>query len=125
MLSKPIYEALPYGYLLLGGLAISLLDSAIAQSAGIVLFLAGSKIYSLRSDNRRTDLKSRRKKGIMPRFIYEHMPTLYLLGALLVLKLEFTHSPVISLVLVSYAAYLALRRSQYRKHKIVKVEIAS
>lgn len=125
MLAKPIYEALPYSYLLVGALAISKIDSTIAQGLGVLLFLFGSQIYVLRSDNRRTDRASRRKKGIIPRFIYERIPAFYLLSGLLVLKIESTYSPVISLIIISYAAYLAIRRSQYRKHKVVHVDLNS
>lgn len=124
MLSKPIYEALPLSYVIVGGLGITLLDSVLAQAACIIIFLFGSWIYSLRSQNRRTDPSKRRKKGILPHYIYEHIPSLYLLTALLIQRVDSTHIPVITLVLLSYAAYLMVRRRQYRKHKVIDIKLS-
>ena len=121
MLSKPIYEALPFCYLSLGSLSFMLLPSIYAQTLGIVIFLFGSHIYLLRSSNRRTDPKRRHKKGWLPAFIYEHIPRLFLLLSLLLLKVDSTTIPIISLLLMSSALYLALRRSLYRKHKTTDV----
>ncbi|MGS0709814.1 hypothetical protein ACVBJC_08520 [Shewanella sp. 0m-6] len=96
-----------------------MLEQTYALLFAVLLFLLGSKIYALRSSNRRTDPKKRRKKGLLPIALYEHTPALYLLMALLLLKLDSRLAPVLSLMLLSYALYIGLRRTQYRKHRIV------
>ena len=57
MLSKPLYEVLPLSYVAIGSLGILLFDQAFAQFLAVIVYLWGSRIYSLRSNNRRTDAK--------------------------------------------------------------------
>lgn len=119
MLSRPVYEALPYSYIALGSISLMMLEQTYAQLFAALLFLLGSRVDVLRSINRRTDAKKYRKKGKLPAFIYEHTPYLYLLTALLLLKLDSKLAPVLSITLLSYALYIFARRTMNRKHKTV------
>lgn len=123
MLSKPVYEALPYTYLAVGSISVMMLEQTYAQLFSILLFLMGSRVYALRSQNRRTDSKRRRKEGKLPAFIYEHTPYLYVLTALLLLKLDSKLAPVLSIILFSYALYIFARRSMNRKHTTVTSQL--
>ena len=123
MLSKPVYEALPYTYLAIGSISVMMLEQTYAQVFSILLFLMGSRVYALRSSNRRTDPKKRRRKGLLPAFIYEHMPYIYILTALLLLKLDSKLAPVFSMVLISYALYIVISLAMYRKHKTVTAQL--
>lgn len=117
MLSKPVYEALPYCYVAIGSVTLLLLDQPLAQLSAVIIYLLGSKVYMLRSNNRRTDAKKRRKKGWIPSPLYEHIPALCLLIAILLSKLNSKAAPVFALCLCSYGLYVFFRRLSYRKHK--------
>ncbi len=119
MLSKPLYEALPYCYIAIGSLSLLIIEQPFAQVLAIIVFLLGSRVYALRSNNRRTDSKKRRKKGWLPTQVYEHIPALCFLGALLSSKLDAKIAPVVGLCLCSYSMYIFLRRLSYRKHKVI------
>ncbi|MEZ9819174.1 hypothetical protein AB4238_00880 [Shewanella sp. 10N.286.45.A1] len=118
MLSKPFYEALPYSYVAIGSLGILILDQAFAQCLAVLLYLWGSRIYSLRSRNRRTDVKKRRKKGWIPGPLYEHIPAICFLSAILLSQHHSKLAPILALCLCSFALYIFFRRVGYRKHKI-------
>ena len=120
MLSKPLYEALPYGYIAIGSLALLIFEQPFAQGLAIIVLLLGSRVYTLRSNNRRTDPKKRRKKGRLPSPFYEHVPAFCLLAALLLSKLESKTAPVVALCLCSYGLYVFFRRLSYRKHKVFR-----
>ena len=118
MLSKPLYEVLPLSYVAIGSLGILLLDQVIAQCFAVIVYLWGSRIYSLRSNNRRTDTKKRRKKGWIPSPLYEHIPALCFLSAILLSQHSSKLAPILALCLCSFALYIFFRRVAYRKHKI-------
>ncbi|GIU30100.1 hypothetical protein [Shewanella sp. MBTL60-007] len=122
MLSRPVYEALPYTYIALGSISLMILEQTYAQLFAALLFLLGSRIDVMRSTNRRTDPQKRRRRGKLPAFIYEHTPYLYLLMALLLLKLDSKLAPIVSITLLSYALYILLRRTMHRKHKTVTTQ---
>ncbi|QDZ90206.1 hypothetical protein D0436_06855 [Shewanella decolorationis] len=119
MLSKPVYEALPYGYMALGCVSFMLLDPEYALMAAVIVFLLGARIYNLRSQNRRTDPVKRRKTGYMPTAIYDYLPFIYLFTALVIFKF-FPKSlyPLLAILLLSYSFYILIRRSLYRRHKL-------
>lgn len=118
MLSKPLYEALPLSYVVIASLVILLFDQAFAQCLAVIVYLWGSRIYSLRSTNRRTDAKKRRKKGWIPNSIYEHIPALCFLGGILLNQHNSKVAPVLALCLCSFALYIFFLRVGYRKHKV-------
>ena len=119
MLTKPVYEALPYGYMALGVASFMLLEPNYALIASAVIFVLGARIYTMRSQNRRTDPIKRRKSGGIPKMIYDLLPFLYLLGALSIFKfLPEKFYPLLAILLLSYSFYILVRRKLYRRHKL-------
>ncbi|WOT04314.1 hypothetical protein [Shewanella youngdeokensis] len=122
MLSRPFYEALPYSYIAIGTCCLLLLEQTLVQILAVVVYILGSRVYALRSANRRTDPKKRRKRGRIPSYLYEHIPSLCLLGSILLTKLDLKAAPIFALICCSYGIYLFVLRASYRKHQIVASE---
>lgn len=119
MLAKPVYEVLPFGYMVLGSLSFMLLEPDYALLAGFIVFVLGAKIYNLRSQNRRTDPLKRRKSGYMPKTIYDLLPFIYLFSALTIFKFFPKNLyPLLAIILLSYSFYILVRRAIYRRHKM-------
>ena len=74
MIPKPLYESLPYLYMVIGIAVLVALGNYFAMFSGLMLFLAGSLIWILRSDHRRA---SRKQRGPIPYWLYELQPFLY------------------------------------------------
>lgn len=87
LLSKPVYESLPYVYLMAGFGVIAFSDGLV-WTGGVVLFVAGSVIWVMRSCFRRTnkDWQVQRDWVILDD-LYELAPFAYLLTAILAKKL--------------------------------------
>ncbi|AVI64647.1 hypothetical protein KFE26_06985 [Shewanella sp. M16] len=119
MLTKPLYEILPFGYMALGSSSFIALDISYALIAATVVFVLGARIYVMRSQNRRTDSAKRRKSGYLPEIIYNFLPFIYLLAALAIFKfLPKDLYPILAICLLSYGLYILVRRSLYRRHKL-------
>ncbi|MGI2132032.1 hypothetical protein ACRN93_12020 [Shewanella baltica] len=119
MLTKPLYEILPFGYMALGSSSFIALDINYALVAATVVFVLGARIYVMRSQNRRTDSARRRKSGYLPEMIYNFLPFIYLIAALAIFKfLPKDHYPIVAICLLSYGLYILVRRSLYRRHKL-------
>ncbi|WP_394129737.1 hypothetical protein [Shewanella maritima] len=118
MLAKPIYETLPYIYLFIGGVGAIVAKPAYAIYAAILVFIYGAYIYNQRSANRRTDPKRKRKRGILPEFIYGQLPFLYILTAALIYRFyPKDSSTLFAICLVTFGFYLVIRRASFRHHK--------
>ncbi|ABN60743.1 hypothetical protein RJP56_07250 [Shewanella baltica] len=119
MLTKPLYEILPFGYMALGSSSFIALDINYALVAATVVFVLGARIYVMRSQNRRTDSARRRKSGYLPEMIYNFLPFIYLIAALAIFKfLPKDLYPIVAICLLSYGLYILVRRSLYRRHKL-------
>ena len=119
MLTKPLYEILPFGYMALGSSSFIALDINYALVAATVVFVLGARIYVMRSQNRRTDSARRRKSGYLPEMIYNFLPFIYLIAALAIFKfLPKDLYPIEAICLLSYGLYILVRRSLYRRHKL-------
>lgn len=119
MLTKPLYEILPFGYMALGSSSFIALDINYALVAATVVFVLGARIYVMRSQNRRTDSARRRKSGYFPEMIYNFLPFIYLIAALAIFKfLPKDLYPIVAICLLSYGLYILVRRSLYRRHKL-------
>ncbi|AEG12297.1 hypothetical protein Sbal183_1241 [Shewanella baltica OS183] len=119
MLTKPLYEILPFGYMALGSSSFIALDINYALVAATVVFVLGARIYVMRSQNRRTDSVRRRKSGYLPEMIYNFLPFIYLIAALAIFKfLPKDLYPIVAICLLSYGLYILVRRSLYRRHKL-------
>ncbi|MGL6121613.1 MAG: hypothetical protein ACRC1W_00985 [Shewanella sp.] len=119
MLTKPLYELLPFGYMALGSASFIALDINYALVSATVVFVLGARIYVMRSQNRRTDPIKRRKQGQLPEIIYNFLPFFYFLAAMAMFKfLPKDLYPMIAICLFSYGLYNLIRRSLYRSHKL-------
>ncbi|GLP97166.1 hypothetical protein [Paraferrimonas sedimenticola] len=117
MLAKPIYEALPYAYMFGGLGAITISQNQAQTFIACLLVLFGGLVYVWRSENRRTDIKLRRK-GKIPKYFYELAPFAYGLVACLSLKYSqpaFAKASSLGLLLV--AIYVLYCRANYRRHR--------
>ncbi len=74
MIPKQLYESLPYLYMALGIAVLFAIGNYFALFSGLMLFLAGSLIWILRSDHRRA---SRKQRGPLPYWLYELQPFIY------------------------------------------------
>lgn len=119
MLSRTVYETLPYGYMTIGSVSFIMLEQTFALVAASVVFVLGARIYNMRSDNRRTDTERRRKKGAIPSFIYNFLPFISLLIALVIFRnMPNGYGPLYALCFLTYGLYVLLRRASYRQHRI-------
>ena len=124
MLIKPVYELLPYTYIVIGGVSVLLLQQQYAIAAAILVYILGARIYNLRSENRRTDIKRKRREGFLPDWLYGYMPFLYILSAALLYRFyPKDSSAIFAICLMTFGTYLLLRRSTYRRHKIPVVRV--
>ncbi len=82
VIRKPVYEMLPYAYLLIGVLVIMLLESPLALISGVLFYAAGAAVWVMRSTYRRRNseqkITNRRGRFIFPRWIYEYLPFVYI-----------------------------------------------
>jgi len=74
MVPKQLYESLPYLYMVAGIAVLVAIGNYFALFSGLMLFLAGSLIWILRSDHRRA---SRKQRGPLPYWLYELQPFIY------------------------------------------------
>jgi hypothetical protein len=74
MIPRQLYETLPYLYMVAGVAVLVAIGNYFAIFSGLMLFLAGSLIWILRSDHRRA---SRKQQGPIPYWLYELQPFIY------------------------------------------------
>ena len=88
MLPKPIYEAMPVAYLVVGSALVVGSEHVLLFIAGCALFIAGSMIAFFRSEFRRMDNHDSplHKLVILPEYVYEMLPFSYLLASLLIIR---------------------------------------
>ena len=124
MLSRPIYEMLPYLYMGFGALVFWVVPPGLAHAFGILLYAMGALVWVLRSNARRVDRHRHRRARSQvghPLFVsfalYELYPfvvsglALWLMGAR-------PSWAVITLgaVIVTYAVWLVVQRAEGRGH---------
>lgn len=78
MLAKPIYEIIPYFYILLGAGCLLIANTIIPTLIGVYLFFNGANIWRLRSNARRVDHKVNRKHVKKHYYYYEFKPFILL-----------------------------------------------
>jgi hypothetical protein len=119
MLIKPIYELLPFTYMAIGGLSLLYLEPKYAIAAAILVYILGARIYILRSNNRRTDLRRKRKQGLMPSAVYNYLPFICILAASALYRfVPKDSSALIAICLLTYGIYILMRRASYRNHRV-------
>ncbi|RKF14255.1 hypothetical protein DBZ36_16450 [Alginatibacterium sediminis] len=117
MLARPIYEALPLMYLVLGALSIVFLEPALAKIGGLLLFMSGSITWVMRSNaRRRDDFKTHHVQGIfLPEAYYEFFPFLLLGISVLLAAFYFNGPGIVFMILASLRGLqLIYLRSRYR-----------
>lgn len=118
MLMKPFYELLPFAYLSTGVLSLLYLEPKYAIVAALVLYFLGARIYNLRSNNRRTDPKRKRKQGMWPSSLYSFLPFIYILSASMLYRFSPKDSTtIVAICLLTYGLYVLARRASYRHHR--------
>ncbi|MEE2024673.1 MULTISPECIES: hypothetical protein [Alkalimonas] len=86
MVPNKLYELLPYVYVFSGAVIIALLPgvAVLTTLSGILLLMTGGLVWVLRSEHRRRDLDTATvSAGMLPFWLYELLPFLYISTALL------------------------------------------
>ncbi len=118
MLIKPLYEILPYTYMIVGAASVPFIEQPYIVVASILVFFYGAHVWNLRSRNRRTDKKRKRVEGYLPDSIYGFMPFIYIISAVITFRFFPQDSAqLLSIGLFTYGGYILLRRISYRCHK--------
>lgn len=124
MISRPVYEALPVSYIIIGATSLLTFEQGYAIASAIVIFVIGANIYNMRSHNRRTDPIKKRKYGGMPISTYNFAPFLYLLLAILIFKFYPSDlTPAISIGFMAYSLFILFKRSSNRRHRTPKAPV--
>ncbi|MCH4293294.1 hypothetical protein MJ923_03105 [Shewanella sp. 3B26] len=119
MLSRALYEPLPHACMLAAAITLIWHQSPLSLAAGLLLFFMGARIYIMRSENRRTDPARKRKKGRLPKFVYELFPFACLALSVLLLGMSGNGWHIMpSLALMAYGLYVLASRANYRHHQI-------
>ncbi|ABL99110.1 hypothetical protein SHAM105786_08250 [Shewanella amazonensis] len=119
MLKKPLYESLPYLCMLCATATLLWQQNTLALAAGLLLFFVGARVYILRSDNRRTDPARKRKKGGLPKGLYELLPFACLALSFVLLAQPGSAWLIFpALMLLAYGLYVLASRSSYRDHQL-------
>ncbi|MFV7666605.1 hypothetical protein [Shewanella algae] len=119
ILSRMVYESLPYLYFFTGSLALYLLDPLLGILGSVLLILAAAWIYNLRSSHRRSDPKRLRRGGFWPDPLYAGLSFLWLLSGMLLLR--FADKEVyqlLGLLICAWGSYILSQRHLYRRHKL-------
>ncbi|MEH6471613.1 MAG: hypothetical protein V7752_10195 [Halopseudomonas sp.] len=139
MLPKPLYEALPYCYFIVGGALWLTSHSLLELLAGALLYFAGAQQWALRSNYRRADrirnnlinnhpelAKQQLHHDFYPPWLYEMLPFIYIgLGYQLAnllhnpgwsnhLSLDISFTLVASICLIIAGYLILILRGQYR-----------
>jgi len=106
MLSRPVYEALPYVYITAGIEVIFAIGTPLAWLAGGLLYATGAYVWILRANVREREVNPAYRPRGMPRTLYEATPFLYLFAGLTCLFLFFHYRGEQSLPLTLAAAWM-------------------
>ncbi len=118
ILSRMVYESLPYLYFFTGSLALYLLDPLLDPGFRFA-YIGRGWIYNLRSSHRRSDPKRLRRGGFWPEPLYAGLPFLWLLSGMLLLR--FADKEVyqlLGLLICAWGSYILSQRHLYRRHKL-------
>jgi len=116
MLSKPIYELMPYACIGSGGIGILSIDNLMGLTAGAILYVLGSLIWTMRFHIRHpVKTKFSRRGKTLSQDVYEFKPFI-LLALALVLLVFYSNTLVFisSLVIVTYSFYIVFMRVHCR-----------
>ncbi len=119
-LSKPIYEKLPFVYLIIGLYLFFKFDLVASNISAFVLYWAAALVWIKRSDSRRlTRIKQTVQSVRMPQMFYEFLPFFFIAISLIIVKYV-THPLILGIALL--LALIALKnlylRHQSRLHPL-------
>lgn len=118
MLSKPVYESLPYIYFAVGYGLITYQPSFFATFSGSLFFIAGALVWALRSHFRRTDPQfNRQNNGNIAKW-YELKPfIMFLLAVVLMTWVDHNLVMLFAGVLIILAMWIIFLRVHNRYSK--------
>ena len=115
MLSKPVYECLPYLYLGCGFGLITYKTSLFTSIFGGAIFILGAIVWNMRSEYRRKDSVYARKKQDRLKVWYEFKPfILFLIGVFIVIWTEQQSAHIAAYLLSFNAIWILYMRANYR-----------
>lgn len=116
MLPVLLYEALPLTYISSGSIILVVGQSSLALTAAVLLYFAGTVIWIMRSDNRRTDhhMVPSHKLFLLPETLYEIKPFFYLFTGLLLVRNE--QFLIVGSLIILWALVCLFRRIRHRQH---------
>lgn len=117
MLSKPVYELAPFGYMLLGALCVLKLETSLGVLGGSLLYAMGAVVWVMRSNFRRGEFtRPKLKQLFLPEHLYELKPFLVIAVAMLCYRLSgHPLGLLIAALLGGYGVYMLLLRSKNRQ----------
>ena len=118
MLSKPIYEFVPYACLSLGGVSVIFVEGALGIFAGASLYTLGALVWMMRFHFRHPAKRNFSRRGIvLPKGIYEFKPFLFLASSLFLFSFYTSAWAIgIGLVIVAHSLYILFKRYQKRTY---------
>lgn len=117
MLPTFIYERLPASCLVGGAVMLVHSPHLLSLMGGILLFIAGSLIWVMRSTRRRRDLVVYpNRRWLMPEWLYELRPFLCIAIALLSWRLSDQRElQLVLAILISWSLWCLFRRTLHRR----------
>lgn len=118
MLSKPIYEFVPYACLSVGAVSVISTDSALGIIAGISLYTLGALVWMMRFHFRHpAKPKFSRRGNLLPENVYEFKPFLFSASSLFLFSYYSNAWAIfIGLAIVAYSLYILFKRYQSRTY---------
>ncbi|RKF14465.1 hypothetical protein DBZ36_17590 [Alginatibacterium sediminis] len=114
-LSKPFYELLPWIYFALGSLGICFGQSWLWAGFAGILYSLGALIWIMRSNYRRKDPILPRSQFLIPEFIYEFIPFVWVFLSLCAAALsQQSIAYVFAAPIIGYGCWLLTKRYQNR-----------
>jgi len=116
MLSKLIYELLPYACLSVGGVSVIFVDGALGIFAGASLYTLGALVWMMRFHVRHPAKRNFSRRGsIFPEEVYEFKPFLFLACSLFLFSFYSSAWTIsIGLAIIAYSLYILCKRYQNR-----------
>ena len=118
MLSKPIYEFIPYAYLSLGGVSAITIDSVLGLLSGMTLYGLGALVWMMRFHYRHPAKANFYRRGaLLPEGVYEFKPFILLACSLFLFASYSTAWAIgIGVAIVVHSFYILSKRYQNRTY---------
>ncbi|SEL83471.1 hypothetical protein SAMN05216262_1255 [Colwellia chukchiensis] len=117
---KFIYENLPYAYFLVSAYLLAFYETWVVFISAGLFYAAACITLVTRSSHRRVDRhKTAKNNNILPEFLYEYLPYIYVAVAILLLlktSLAISHFLAFCMMIIALRNLL-LRKSNRRKSK--------